>query len=91
MSLFVSGVWEYIEATREKVHDLETRVQKSKDNIEEIKKIMTTWSETPLFQRKEDKNDMLLMLDDRQDRINKRYADIKTNGEKVHELLKVIF
>ena len=82
-------MWNYIESTREKVHDLETRVQKSKDNVEEIKKIMTTWSKTPLFERKEDKNDILLMLDDREDRINKRYTDVKTCGDKVHELLKV--
>ncbi len=30
------GVWEYIEDTRDKVHDLETRVQKAKDNVEQV-------------------------------------------------------
>ncbi|XP_013068368.2 dynein beta chain, ciliary [Biomphalaria glabrata] len=82
------NVWDYIEKTRDKVHDLETRVQKSKDNVEEIKKIMTTWSKTPLFERKEDKHDTLLQQDDREDRIAKRYAEIKTAGENIHALLK---
>ena len=84
-------MWEYIEKTREQVHDLEMRVQKSKDNVEEIKRIMTTWSKVPLFERKEDKHDTLLMLDDREDRINKRYNEIKTAGDSIHALVKVIF
>ena len=85
-----AGVWDYIEKTREKVHDLEVRVQKAKDNVEEIQKIMTTWTKQPLFERKEDKYDTLLNLDDREDRINKRYAEIRTYGDKIHELLKVL-
>ena len=52
---------------------------------------MTTWSKTPLFERKEDKNDTLMMLDDRDDRTNKRYTEIKAAGDKIHELLKVSF
>ena len=83
------GVWDYIEKTRDQVHDLEVRVQKAKDNVEEIQKIMTTWTKQPLFERKEDKYDTLLNLDDREDRINKRYADIRTYGDKIHSLLKV--
>ncbi|BFZ02963.1 hypothetical protein BsWGS_06002 [Bradybaena similaris] len=82
------GVWEYIEQTRDHVHDLETRVQKSKDNVEEIKKIMTTWSKTPLFERKDEKYDCLLQVDDKSDRINKRYADIKLAGDSIHSLVK---
>lgn len=74
-STCITGVWEYIEQTRDKVHDLETRVQKAKDNVEDIQKIMTTWSKQPLFERKEEKNDTLLNLDDREDRLNKRYTD----------------
>ena len=83
------AVWEYIEKTRDQVHDLEVRVQKAKDNVEEIQKIMTTWTKQPLFERKEDKYDTLLNLDDREDRINKRYAEVRTYGDKIHSLLKV--
>lgn len=85
------GLWEYIEATRDMVRDLEKRVQKAKDNVEQIVKIMATWSKIPLFERKEGKSEPMLNLDDRPDRLKKRYADISTNGAKVHALLKVCF
>jgi dynein heavy chain len=70
---------------------LETSVQKAKDNVEEIVKLISTWSKTPLFARKEDKYDTLLNLDDRQDRLEKRYGCIEETGTKIHELIKVWF
>ena len=54
------------------MHDLEQRVQKSKDNVEEIQKIMATWDHLPLFERKEVKHECLLNLDDREERLTKR-------------------
>ena len=69
--------------------DLETRVQKTKNNVDEIVRLMSTWSKTPLFTRKEEKNDTLLNLTDRDDRLNKRYSEIKIIGEQIHGLLKV--
>ena len=86
-----SGLWEYIEQTREEVTELETSVQKAKDNVEEIVKLISTWSKTPLFERKEDKYDTLLNLDDRQDRLEKRYGCIEEIGTKIHELIQVWF
>lgn len=47
-------------------------MQKSKDNIQEIQKILEPWTAVPLFERKEGKIDGLLNLDDRNDRIAKR-------------------
>ena len=57
--------------------------------MEEIKKLMSTWSKTPLFERKEEKHETLLNLDDRKERLEKRYANIKDIGNKIHDLLKV--
>lgn len=72
------------------VHDLEQRVQKAKDNVENITKLMKTWDKMPLFERKKDtKTDHMLSLDDRNDRINKRYNEIKEVGTKIHALVKV--
>ncbi|XP_062567134.1 dynein beta chain, ciliary-like [Saccostrea cucullata] len=82
------GVWDYIEKTRDQVIDLEKRVQQAKDNVEEIKMLMATWSKHPLFERKEDKHDTLLNLDDRKERLSKRYEDIKNIGQKIHALLQ---
>ena len=71
-----SGAWEYIEKTRDLVHNLERRAQKCKDNVEEIQKIMATWKTHPLFERKEGKHDSLLNLDDREDRLKKRWGSV---------------
>lgn len=74
------------------VHDLEQRVQKAKDNVEAIAKLMQTWNKVPLFERKkEGKTDHMLNLDDRNERINKRYNEIKEVGTKIHALVKVRF
>jgi dynein heavy chain len=81
------SAWAYIQETRDKVHDLEQRVQKTKDNVEQIQKLMATWSKLPLFERKEGKNESLLNLDDREERLKKRYDEIEKTGEKIHGLL----
>ena len=83
------GLWEYIQETRDMVRDLEVRVQKTKDNVEELQNIMATWSKTPLFERKEGKSEPMLNLDDRPDRLKKRYNDINAKGETIHAKLKV--
>lgn len=72
------------------VHDLEQRVQKTKDNVEMIHKLMQTWLKMPLFERKkEGKTDHMLNLDDRNERITKRYNEIQEVGKKIHDLVKV--
>ena len=45
------------------MQDLERRVRLAKANVETIMVVMSTWNETPLYQRKEDKNVSLLNLD----------------------------
>ena len=82
-------MWEYVEGIRDKVHDLEIRVQKAKDNELKIQEIMTTWTKVPLYERKEDKTGHYLNIQDREDRCNKRYNDIKAKGEIIHTLLAV--
>ena len=86
---FIAEVWEYIQATRDQVQCLESRLQKSKDNIEQITKIMSSWSKAPLFERLEIKGSNLLYLADREEKIRKRYDNIRQQGETIHELLQV--
>lgn len=81
--------WEYIVDTRDKVHDLEKRLQNSKDNVDHIKKIMWTWTKVPLFDRTEEKGSTLLGMKDREERTRKRYDEIELAGVKIHDLLKV--
>ncbi|MGH0123010.1 UNVERIFIED_CONTAM: hypothetical protein FKN15_017133 [Acipenser sinensis] len=77
----------HYQTVRDAVHDLERRLQKTKDNVEEMQNIMKTWV-APIFERKEGKKDSLLNLDDRQERLEKRYSAIKESGNKIHTLLK---
>jgi dynein heavy chain len=81
------GVWEYIEVTRDKVHDLEQRVQSTKTNVETISQLMAQWAESPLFERKDGKKDTLLSLEDRETRLSTRHGEIKTAGDKIHQLV----
>ena len=61
--LSCTGVWEYIESTRDVVRDLEQRVRTAKGNVEAMVGIMSKWSDSPLYQRKDDKKDVFLNLD----------------------------
>ncbi|CAK8683563.1 unnamed protein product [Clavelina lepadiformis] len=83
-----TNTWDYIRACRNAVQDLESRVQKAKDNVTRIQSIMDKWSEVPLFTRKEDKKDVLLQLDDREERLSKRYVSIHEDGLVIHNLIE---
>ncbi|XP_008276610.1 dynein axonemal heavy chain 9 [Stegastes partitus] len=81
------GVWQYIQEVRDSVCDLESRLQRTKDNVEEIQSCMRSWA-NPIFDRKEGKKDALLSLEDRTERLARFYGLIKSSGEKIHFLLK---
>ena len=63
LCLRLKGAWEYIEKTREMVHDLEKRVQSAKNNVESMSQLMTKWCEAPLYERKEGKKEGLLNIE----------------------------
>jgi len=80
------------------VFDLEQRLQKSKNNTLEIQSIMATWSKSPLYERasarsggtneKQTSSDNLLILSDLEERLNKRYREIREAGERIHNLVE---
>ncbi|XP_036372722.1 dynein heavy chain 9, axonemal [Megalops cyprinoides] len=82
-----NGIWDYIQEVRDAVHDLESRLQKTKDNVDEIQNIMKMWV-SPIFERKEGKKDTLLNLEDRSERLERRYNHIRDSGDRIHSLLK---
>lgn len=43
-----------------------------------------------MFDRKEGKKDALLSVEDRAERLDRFYSLIRTSGEKIHFLLKVV-
>ncbi|XP_069917498.1 dynein axonemal heavy chain 9 isoform X4 [Oryctolagus cuniculus] len=81
------GIWDYVIQITSSIHDLEQRIQKTKDNVEEIQNIMKTWV-TPVFKRKDGKRDCLLSLDDQHDRMEKYCNLIKGSGLKIHALVQ---
>ncbi|XP_054832302.1 dynein axonemal heavy chain 9-like [Eublepharis macularius] len=81
------GLWDCISQMVNNVRDLEQRIQKIKDNIEEIQNIMKSWV-LPVFERKDGKRDSLLYLDDGHERLDKHYRLITDSGLKIHLLIK---
>ena len=45
------------------MHDLEKRVQAAKTNVDTINSLMSKWSESALYDRKDGKKDTLLNLE----------------------------
>nr|XP_030717250.1 dynein heavy chain 9, axonemal isoform X1 [Globicephala melas] len=87
LSWKTEGIWDYVIQITNSIHDLEQRVQKTKDNVEEIQNIMKTWA-SPIFKRKDGKKECLLFMDDQRDRMEEYYSLIKESGFKIHALVQ---
>lgn len=83
------GCLNYICQVKDMVYKMERKLQKSRDNVEIIKELMKGWSMQPIFNRKDNKKDTLLMLEDRAARMAKKYSSIRKDGETIHSLLQV--
>uniref|UniRef100_A0A7M4FBW4 Dynein axonemal heavy chain 11 n=1 Tax=Crocodylus porosus TaxID=8502 RepID=A0A7M4FBW4_CROPO len=80
--------WDYTEQVKTTVHHLEHRVQQSKDNIKTIQQIMNAWTEHTLFSRKDNKKQALLNLEDKGDRIAKKYKLLQEDSFRIHKLVE---
>ncbi|ESO06976.1 hypothetical protein HELRODRAFT_171011 [Helobdella robusta] len=78
---------EYLQNIKSIVINFEQRLQQSKDNVGQIQKIMATWSKVPLFDRSEEKGSSLLSFKDAEERARRRYNEIKTAGNLIHDLI----
>lgn len=87
-SHFLPGVWDHISMVMDDVHDLEQRIQKAKNNVEEIQTIVGSWA-SPIFVRRDCKTESLLSLEDCQDRLERRYSLVRESGQRIHLLVKV--
>lgn len=75
---------EYLRDLRQPVETLQARMQKTQQNILQIRNIMATWTKMPLFERKDGKKDAVLCLEERNDRITRRYTDMREASNTVH-------
>jgi dynein heavy chain len=71
---FAVDVWSYVQQIRTLVEDLQGRVLKAQLNVHTIRNLINTWSRTPLFERKDRKKEKLLLLDDHDERVFKRWV-----------------
>lgn len=69
------------------VGNLQQHLQKSQENLTEIKNILIPFARQSLFERKDGKKNTLLNIEDRAERIAKKYEDIKQAAEKIRVLL----
>ncbi|KAK2518440.1 Dnah9 [Columba guinea] len=81
------GVWDHISMVMDDVYDLEQRIQKAKNNVEEIQTIVGSWA-SPIFVRRDCKTESLLSLEDCQDRLERRYSLVRESGQRIHLLVK---
>ncbi|XP_070822029.1 dynein axonemal heavy chain 11 [Chaetodon trifascialis] len=82
------GCWSFISTTRDLVHDLVCRVGRAKENCEAIQSVMKAWSKQAMFCRKDNKKGSLIQLEDREDRVNKKYSSMKKDGDSIHKLVQ---
>ncbi|KFW62348.1 Dynein heavy chain 9, axonemal, partial [Pygoscelis adeliae] len=83
----VEGIWDHMSMVMDDVHDLEKRIQKAKNNVEEIQTTVQSWV-SPIFERKDGKRESLLSLEDCQDRRERRYSLVTESGQRIHSLMK---
>ncbi|KAL7641749.1 UNVERIFIED_CONTAM: hypothetical protein RMT77_007623 [Armadillidium vulgare] len=82
------GIWEYIENLRDKVCNLEERVSKAQNNVTKLNEVISTWASKLVFQRMDGKKDTLLNLNNKEEKLQKIYDDIKKDGESVKALIE---
>ncbi|NXJ23235.1 DYH9 protein, partial [Dicrurus megarhynchus] len=83
----MEGVWDHVSGVMGDVCDLEQRVQRAKDNVEEIQSVVHSWG-SPVFERKDSKRDSVLSLEECQERLERRYSLVRESGQRIHSLVK---
>lgn len=68
--------------------DLWSRVKKSQLNTDKIQVILEPWTKMPLIERKDSRQDKLLSLEERSEKVAKRYASLKNAAVEIFKLLE---
>ncbi|XP_034084207.1 dynein heavy chain 11, axonemal [Gymnodraco acuticeps] len=80
--------WSFISTTKDLAHNLVGRVSRAKENCEAIQSMMKGWSKQAMFCRKDNKKGSLIQLEDRGDRVNRKYSSMKKDGDSIHKLVQ---
>lgn len=84
----ISGLWDYITTLHALVGNLQQHLQKSQDNVNEIRNILTPFARKPLFERKDGRKDAVLCVVEREERVDKRYSEMRDAAVKIEGLLQ---
>lgn len=84
----VIEVPEYIEALLRSVKKLHTRVFRAQENVARLKKLIYSWAMMPVLDRKDLKDENLLALGEREERFEKRFADITASTAEIDRVLE---
>lgn len=79
-----TDIMDYLMALREPVERLQIRMEQTQHNLNEIKTIMSAWAKVPLFERKDSKKDSVLCMEERNERIARRYAEMESASKMIH-------
>lgn len=74
---------EYLKKIRNPIECLQQRMQKVEENVKEMSSFLGVWDKLPLFERKESKKDTVFCLEERADRISRRYTDIENASTRI--------
>lgn len=76
-------------STRKLVHDVSTRVQHSKTNLDTLQGLMGAFSHTAMVTRKSSRGGNLLVMADVNESIRRQYTLVSNTGHKIHQLVEV--
>ncbi|KAI8853660.1 dynein heavy chain and region D6 of dynein motor-domain-containing protein [Chytridium lagenaria] len=79
------SIEDYIVANSAIVGNLNSTLQVTKNNVNQILKIMKAWQTSPLIERKDGKK--LLNLEEKDTKLNAAYEIIKRDGQNIHNLV----
>ncbi|KAJ8349888.1 hypothetical protein SKAU_G00250180 [Synaphobranchus kaupii] len=82
------SLWDYITETRDLAHSVDSRVQRSKLNVEAIQQLMRGFSQMAFVTRKSGRGGSLLDVSDTEESVCGKYALITATGEKIHQLVQ---
>ncbi|XP_058791425.1 dynein beta chain, ciliary [Phymastichus coffea] len=82
------GLLDYMTELGSLLEDLYKRVKATQANVESIRSTIEPWTRMPLIERKDRRKDTLLCLEEREERVNKRYTEMRRAAEQIMQFLE---
>lgn len=82
------GLPEFLDELTVRVRNLWTRVKTAQSNVDKICNVLEPWTRAPLIERKDGRKDAILSLDERSEKVSKRYAEVRKSATLIHVLLE---